>query len=172
MKYRNVYLIGYRASGKTTLARKLASLLKIRFVDADHELQQQYEMTIDEMVNKHGWPYFREREEKILSEINARQGQVVATGGGVILRSSNRNILTQTQNYCVYLQATISLVLERLNADPISGQRPALSDMSLEQEISTVMSQREQLYLSCADLVMDVSLPVEQIVISIASHLK
>ncbi len=153
--YQNIYIIGFRAGGKTTLATEISSSHGLTFLDTDHKLQDGTGMSIEDIITLEGWEYFRHMEEKILADTTLLQGLVVATGGGIILRKSNRDILKNDKFLTVYLMADTGLILSRLKADPNPGQRPPLSSLSREAEIKETMALREPLYRECADLVLD-----------------
>jgi shikimate kinase len=157
MIYKNVYLIGFRASGKTTLAERISLDTGLIFQDTDLQLQENANMSIEKMIAMRGWNYFRDLEEKILAETSMRQGMIVATGGGIVLRESNRNILKDKTNLTVYLKADRGLILDRLKADPSPDQRPPLSILSREQEVTEILTQREPLYEECADVILPAS---------------
>lgn len=159
--FQNIYLTGYRASGKTTLAKKIAQSSDLKFLDTDQVIQKNCHMSIDEMVAKHGWDYFRDIEEKTLTDTVHMKKMVVATGGGIILRQSNREILKKDSMLTVYLQAEAELVLDRLSSDPNPKQRPALSSSPIALEVMNTLTEREPLYLECADLVLDASKSTE-----------
>jgi len=89
----NIYLIGYRASGKTTIGRALAEKLGYLFLDVDEEIVKQSGISISEMVKKHGWNYFRQQEKKTIKELSKLSYHIVATGGGVILNRENIDII-------------------------------------------------------------------------------
>ncbi|RQD65450.1 MAG: shikimate kinase AroL [Desulfonatronovibrio sp. MSAO_Bac4] len=161
MRFHNIYLIGYRACGKTTLARRVAESSGLKFLDTDQVIQENSHMSIDEMVSSRGWDYFRDIEEKTLADTALIKGMVVATGGGVILRESNREILKEDKMLTVYLQADADLVLSRLSSDPNPKLRPALSKSPLTLEVMNTLTERESLYLECADLILDAARPVE-----------
>ncbi|MFO7727866.1 MAG: shikimate kinase [Desulfonatronovibrio sp.] len=154
-KYQDIYLVGFRASGKTTLGKHISSRYGLRFLDTDDRIQKQAGMSIESMVALHGWDYFRDMEEKIFADTTILKTAVVATGGGVILRQTNRDILKKDKYLTVYLKADPDLVLSRLNADPHPGQRPPLSRHSLQEEIVSTLAHRDPLYRECADLVLD-----------------
>ncbi|MFN2267104.1 MAG: shikimate kinase AroL [Desulfonatronovibrio sp.] len=169
MRFQNVYLIGYRASGKTTLAEGVAQSSDLKFLDTDQMLQENCGMSIDEMVSEHGWDYFRDIEEKTLADTAHMKGMIVATGGGIILRESNRELLKKDKMLAVYLQAGADLILSRLSSDPNPKQRPALSTSPLTSEVMSSLTQREPLYLECADLVLDASKSIEDLVQKVLS---
>ncbi len=144
----NIYLIGPRASGKTTFGRELAARLERPFVDLDAAFVEKRGETIAALVEREGWDAFRRAEADILAETAARKGQVVATGGGVVLLPENREILGR--GLVLYLQAHPDRLAERLMADLNEEQRPKLTEMGLREEITATLAEREPLYLSCA----------------------
>jgi shikimate kinase len=144
----NIYLIGPRASGKTSLGKKLAQHLGRPFVDLDAAFTAKYGETIAAVVEREGWDAFRKAEAKILAETAAQPGQVVATGGGAVLLPENREILSR--GLVFYLQAHPDRLAERLLADLNEEQRPKLTEMGLREEIVATLAEREPLYLSCA----------------------
>jgi len=154
-KYRNIYLTGFRACGKTTLAKLISSSYGLVFLDTDQRLQQECGINIEDIVNRYGWEYFRHMEEKILADTVLAQGLVVATGGGIVLRESNRAVLKDDKFLTVYLRADSELIAGRLKADPNPAQRPPLTSLSMEAEIKKNMEQREPFYRICADLILE-----------------
>lgn len=145
---RNIYLIGPRASGKTTLGRRLAARLSRPFVDLDAVFLERHGETIATLVTREGWEAFRRAEAAILADVAARPGQVVATGGGAVLLPENRALLTT--GLVLYLQASPERLAERLLADCQAGQRPKLTELELRDEIVATLKEREPLYLSLA----------------------
>lgn len=127
------------------------------FLDTDHEIQQEAGMSIEEMVSCYGWDYFRDMEEKIMARLDRSLKMIVSTGGGIILRKSNRDVLKSRNCLCVYLKAGAQLIQRRLSTSPHAAQRPPLSRLSLQEEIASVLSRREPLYQECADVVLDAS---------------
>lgn len=168
MIYKNIYLIGFRASGKTTLAERISLDTGLIFQDTDQELQEKAKMSIEKMIATHGWNYFRDLEEKILAETAMHQDMIVATGGGIVLRESNRNILKDKKNLTVYLKADHGLILDRLKTDPSPDQRPPLSILSREQEVTEIMTQREPLYEECADVVLSAREDLQSLSLKVA----
>jgi shikimate kinase len=148
----NIYLIGPRASGKTTLGRLVAERLKRPFLDLDEEFRRTRGETIAALVSREGWERFREIEADILAGTAKTPGRVVATGGGVVLLPENRKILAR--GLVVYLQADPDRLVERLTADFNPGQRPSLTGLELAQEIRTTLAEREPLYLGAAHVIL------------------
>lgn len=142
----NIYLIGYRAVGKSSVGRSLASTLNRPFIDTDSELSEQAGMTISEYVHKMGWSAFRDLERAILQQISNRDSQVVATGGGVVLEPQNVRSMRETGTL-VWLKASPQTIKERLLNDQQSEQnRPALSSKGRVNEIEEILTQRTPYY--------------------------
>lgn len=144
----NIYLIGPRASGKTTLGKALAERLERPFLDLDAAFVDKHGETIAAMVERDGWDAFRRAEAAILAETGKTKGLVVATGGGVVLMSENRDVLSR--GLVFYLQAHPDRLAERLMADLNEEQRPKLTELGLRDEIMATLAEREPLYLACA----------------------
>lgn len=153
---RNIYLIGPRGCGKTTIGKELADRLDMPFVDTDAVFLDRHG-TIADFVAHNGWDAFRDAEAEILASIADRAGTVVGCGGGIVLRESNRELLRK--GFCVYLKASADELARRLRADPSQEQRPSLTGNPLDDEIRQVLQEREPLYFDCANLVMKASEP-------------
>lgn len=142
----NIYLIGYRCTGKTTVAKSLSEKLGWGYLDADVKLTEEYGMTISDIVQKEGWPGFRKKEKKILQEIVTYTGHAVATGGGVILDPDNVEMMKET-GVVVWLKASPETIYFRMMNDRMTeSQRPSLTDKKLEQEIRDTLNERTPLY--------------------------
>jgi shikimate kinase len=152
-----VYLIGPRGSGKTTVAAPLAEALGWGWIDADRLLEERAGQSIRAVFETEGEPAFRERESALLRELAALENQVIATGGGVILRPENRALLRAT-GWVVRLTAAVPVLCQRLAADPGTvEQRPALTGRSAidPAEVAAVVAAREELYAATAHLTVD-----------------
>jgi shikimate kinase/rhodanese-related sulfurtransferase len=154
-----VALIGFRGTGKSTVARLLAERVGWAWVDADALLEERAGRTIRDIFAEHGEAEFRRREAAILAELFRRPRTVLATGGGVILREDNRDLLRRSA-WVVWLEADAQTLWRRLESDPTSAaRRPALgvarntASNSLS-EIEELLKVREPLYRECADAVV------------------
>jgi len=156
----NIFLIGPRASGKTTFGQRFAARLGRPFVDLDAAFVDKYGESIAALVARDGWDAFREAEAAVLADVATRTGQVVATGGGVVLLPQNREILARGRVF--YLQAHPDRLAERLLADLNAEQRPKLTEMGLKEEIITTLAEREPLYLACAHVCLP-ERPIEEL---------
>jgi shikimate kinase len=144
-------LIGFRGTGKSTIARRLSDRLQLPWFDADVELERRAEKTIREIFADEGEGGFRDREEHVLAELTAQGDVILALGGGVILREANRQLIREAD--VVWLTAPAAVIAERLAADPTtSGRRPQLTSSGGLPEIESLLADREPLYHECADI--------------------
>ena len=151
----NIYLIGYRGSGKTTIARQLATMLWWNWLDADPHLEQRAGKSIREIFEAEGEAGFREREAKTVVELSAYSQLVVALGGGVVLREENRDKL-KTSGKCVWLKASPELLWSRIHADPTTSERrPNLTSQGGLDEVRKLLAERTPLYEQCADFTVE-----------------
>ena len=169
----NIYLVGYRGSGKSTVGRLLAAGLGRPFLDADELFAARTGQTIAAFVRERGWDDFRRLESVILEDVSRRRQLVLATGGGVVLKAENRARLRDT-GIVIWLQASLEETVKRLLADPVGPeQRPRLSrDRGPAVEIEQNLKEREPLYREVADtaIAVDHRTP-EQVVAAIRKFL-
>ena len=152
----NFLLIGYRGTGKTTIAQALADQLKWQWVDADVELERQAGMTIKQMFESQGEPAFRDLEAKVLRELLGRPKIVLATGGGVVTREENRLALKQSTAWVVWLKASVETIVARISADTsTAARRPSLTQSPVAAEVAHLLQQREPWYRECSHWEMD-----------------
>jgi len=168
----NIYLIGYRCTGKTTVGKALSIALNRQFVDADAVLTGKYGTTIQQMVDRDGWEAFRRREKAVLSEICTVSNQVVATGGGVVLDPDNVACMRES-GLSVWLKATPDTIRSRMGEDAkTAAQRPSLTGRDLISEIADVMAARLPLYEDASAFAVDTDdRTIADILDSILHHL-
>ena len=147
----NLVLVGPMGAGKTSIGRRVADRFGLQFVDADHHIEQQYGAPISVIFEHVGEAGFRVRGRQALVGLRARQGQVVATGGGAGLDAGNRQVMRE-RGFVVYLTAGIEAQLRRLARD---RSRPLLQQGDREQVLRDLAAHRAPLYREVADLVMD-----------------
>ena len=153
----NVFLIGFRGSGKTTVGRRLGELLGWTSVDADTELEQRAGKSIKDIFEAGGEAAFRELEARVVADLASRDKHVVALGGGAILRDNNRKAIAG-RGAVVWLQASPETLFARINADPATEQRrPNLTAQGGVEEIRTLLAERTPKYRACANLTVDVN---------------
>ncbi|MBD3156546.1 3-phosphoshikimate 1-carboxyvinyltransferase [Candidatus Peregrinibacteria bacterium] len=147
----NIYLIGMRGSGKSSIGKKLAQKLKYRFADTDHEIEKQEKLSIPDIIKRNNWFYFRKKEKYIIRKYTKKKHVVLATGGGVILDKDNRKKL-HNNGKIVFLSCEINTLEKRIKK---SHYRPPLTKkQSLHEELHHVWKKRKDLYESSADLII------------------
>jgi shikimate kinase len=151
-----VFLVGYRGTGKTTVARLLAHLLGWQWVDADDVLERRASMTVRQVFEAEGEVGFRRRESAALEELCGLRGHVVATGGGVVLSATNRARL-KAAGRVVWLTADIPTIRRRLENDRTTAERRPVLTVGGLAEIKELLRAREPLYRAVADFVIDTS---------------
>ena len=150
-----VILVGYRASGKSTVGQYLAKKLKVPFVDTDQMVEEAAGLAIKDLVARDGWPAFRAKEAEAVASLQSNEPGIVSTGGGVILSGENRAMLKHL-GIVIYLKTPVADILERLTRDAREEQaRPQFTSGSLAEETIAVLSQRIPLYESAADFAVD-----------------
>ncbi|MFZ3115478.1 MAG: shikimate kinase [Syntrophales bacterium] len=152
---RKIILIGYRCTGKTTIGKELADRLGLNFIDTDVLAEAKAGMTIQEMISKKGWDFFREKEREAIRTLNALGKSVVATGGGAILDESNA-VFLKKEGVLIWLVAGEETILKRMRGDAVTfSQRPPLSSDELSNEIATTVAMRTPLYRRLADFTVN-----------------
>jgi len=151
MKRGNIFLVGLMGAGKTTVGRLLARRLRMRFIDADHEVERRCGVKIPVIFEIEGEAGFRMREQRAIAELTALDGIVLATGGGVVLAEENRRRLAASGTV-VYLRARPEDLYERVRHD---RNRPMLAAGHPLARLRELHAERDPLYRSVADLVID-----------------
>lgn len=144
----NVVLIGYRGTGKSTVGRIVAARLGRSVISTDAEIVRRVGQGIPEIVAQCGWEYFREIESQICREIAQRDGLVIDTGGGIVLRPENVQAFKKA-GILFWLTAPVDLIAKRIGRDT---QRPSLTGTkSFVEEIEEVLHERSPKYEAAAD---------------------
>ena len=164
MKHANLYLVGMMGAGKTTVGRLLARRLKRPFYDSDEEIERRCGVRIPVIFDIEGEAGFRAREAQLLAELTALDGVVLGTGGGAVLAEENRHRLA-ARGTVVYLRATPEDLYERVKHD---RNRPLLATADPLARLRELHAQRDPLYRSIADLVVDTG---RQTVLALAREL-
>jgi shikimate kinase len=138
---RSIVLIGMMGAGKSSIGRRLAARLTVPFVDADSEIETAAGMTIPEIFDKHGEPYFRAGEARVISRLLDGGPQVLATGGGAVMDARTRELIA-AKGISVWLKADIEVLMRRTKR---RGERP------LVDQLKTLLPMREP-YSALSDL--------------------
>jgi len=147
----NIFLVGPMGVGKTTIGRQLADALQMDFFDSDHEIEARTGANIPLIFDLEGEEGFRKRERAMIDELTQQENIVLATGGGAVLAEENRKHL-QSRGRVVYLCASFEQLLTRTRRD---RNRPLLQTDDPRSTLEALMQQREPLYRTVADLVVD-----------------
>jgi shikimate kinase len=162
---RSIVLVGMMGAGKSSIGRRLASRLGIPFVDADTEIESAAGMTIPEIFDKHGEPYFRAGEARVIARLLDNGPQVLATGGGAVMDQSTRDLI-HIKGISVWLKADIDVLMKRTKRR---------NDRPLAEKIKELLPAREPLYALSDITVHSRDEPhdtiVDEIVADIAKHL-
>jgi len=145
----NIFLIGPMGSGKTTIGKHLAKMFGLEFYDCDQELERMTGASVSLIFDLEGEAGFRLREHLLLKQLIAKNGVLIATGGGAVCNEENRRLL-RTHGLVVYLKTSIDNQLKRLNKDK---SRPLLQAEDRTQRLLDLAEARNPLYDATADLV-------------------
>jgi len=170
---KNIVLLGYRCTGKSSVGIKIAERFHMDFFDTDHLIVEQSHMSIRELVNKGGWSLFRKKERDVIRKIAAIVGSVIATGGGAFEDPENSERLKRNSLF-IWLHADAETVIQRMESDQGSiDQRPSLSTDDLHTEVINTMGKREPVYRRIADFTIDTSIKsIESIVDEICTFIE
>lgn len=148
------------AVGKSAVGRKLARRLKRRFVDLDRAIEKREGSKVRDIFESKGEPYFRQLETQTLAQVLRDDGQVIATGGGVVLHEENLRLL-QERSLLVCLMADVSAIVRRAGS---GKQRPLLMTTDKAHRINELLKQRKEHYAN-AHIQIDTSdLTVDEVV--------
>ncbi len=148
----SIALVGYRASGKSSVARRVAERLGWRFVDADKEVERRAGLSIARIFEERGEPAFRDLEEEVIAEYATGWRVVFASGGGAVIRETNR-VNLQRFGLVAWLKADDRTLVERLERSP--GGRPALTPGGLLAEVAPLLALRNPLYDEVSDVAIE-----------------
>ncbi len=150
-----ISLVGMPGCGKSTVGRHLARQLSLRFIDSDSEIEHRIGMPIRDYFAAHGEAAFRDIEQDVIEELSSQPGVVIATGGGAVLRPSNRDAL-HSRSHVFYLRSTAEELHRRLRHD---NHRPLLQVADPLRRLRELYRERDPLYRRTAHFVVESARP-------------
>jgi shikimate kinase len=151
----SICLIGYRGTGKSTVAQQLAQRLGWDWVDSDIEVERRTGKSIAELFADDGEAAFRDLEADVVAEVCRRDRTAIALGGGSVLRWESREAFRQC-GAVVWLRASVEAIVARLRADETTAvRRPQLTRSGGRREIEELLAVRTPIYRGCATLEVD-----------------
>ena len=152
----NIVLIGYRGTGKSTVAAILGQRLGRKVISTDEEIVKDAKQSIPQLIEQFGWDHFRNLETEVCQKLTGQENLVIDTGGGLILKEENVKIL-KANGKIAWLTAEVATIASRISSDT---QRPSLSGTkSFVEEIEEILEIRTPHYQAAADHVF----PTDQI---------
>ncbi|WP_203328955.1 shikimate kinase [Candidatus Laterigemmans baculatus] len=152
----HLFLAGYRGTGKSSIAALLAQRWSLPAVDLDAVVQELAGRSIAEIFADAGEAEFRRLESQALGEVAARHSpQIVALGGGAVLREENRRVI-RSSGRCVRLTASVETIAARIAGDGVTAaQRPPLTRLGQIEEIRQLLEARREAYEAAAEWTVD-----------------
>lgn len=146
-------LIGFMASGKTTVGKAIANKLGLKFIDMDREIEKEENCSIADIFKEHGEDYFRMAETNLLKNVICKEDVVISTGGGVVTKEENIDIL-KTQENVIFLDANVETLVRNVSSEV--EKRPLLKEsFDVQKKISNMLSSRYDKYIRASKLIID-----------------
>lgn len=149
-----IVLVGFMGAGKSSVGRILARSTGLPRFDTDEMIAMRFDLTVAQIFEKHGEEKFREAETETLQQLAGKGAAIVVTGGGMVMRSANRQLLRELGTV-VYLSANEETLFARISR---RSTRPLLRTENPRQTISELLATRLPLYREVADTEVDTSL--------------
>ena len=149
----NIALIGFRGTGKTTIGKRLARRLQMKFIDLDHEIVRRAGKAIPQIFAESGEQGFREMERRAVEAAAGMDNACIACGGGVVLRKASIDSLKRNSTI-ILLEARPEVIHARIRHD---RNRPSLTGKGAMEEILHLLEERRPLYDAAAQMRFDTS---------------
>jgi len=147
-------LIGFMGVGKTSVGKKLAEKLNLKFIDTDYEIEKLENKTISQIFEDYGEEYFRSLETKVLKNSLKEKNIIISTGGGIITNKENYEILKNEKNV-IFLDASVETIISHLYNE--INKRPLLKNSkNLSDKIEELLSIRYEKYKEVSDILIKV----------------
>ena len=164
---RSLVLVGMMGAGKSSIGRKLAGKLALPFVDADMEIEQAASMSISDIFAKHGEPYFRAGEARVIARLLDGGPQVLATGGGAFMNAESRAAI-RAKGISVWLKADYDVLMRRIKR---RSDRPMLKTDDPAETLKRLLAERDPVYAEADVTVHSREVPHEIIIAEILAAL-
>ncbi|MDR7060939.1 MULTISPECIES: shikimate kinase [unclassified Sphingopyxis] len=164
---RSIVLVGLMGSGKSTIGRRLAQRLGMRFADADDEIERAAGMTISDIFARFGEAHFRDGERRVISRLLGEKPMVLATGGGAFVNEETRALILQG-SLCIWLDADIATLVERVGR---RSHRPLLKNRDPGEVLRELAAVRNPIYAEAHIRVSSASTPHDHTVRAILEAL-
>lgn len=164
----NLILFGYKASGKSYYAKKLAERASYAYIDTDHLIEDKCRMSVREINQKKGEEYFRKIEKEMIASLQGKKKSIISLGGGAILDPDNALLLAK-MGTLVYLQLDKGLIKERL----LKGPLPTFLDpKDPEGSFEKMYEKRKEIYESIPAIWLDANRKEEEVLEDLLSIIK
>ncbi|SHK12429.1 shikimate kinase [Tepidibacter formicigenes] len=150
---KNIVLVGFMATGKSTIGKKLSKKLNMNFIDTDLLIEEKENMNISNIFKEKGESYFRDLETSILRNILDKEGIILSTGGGIIEKEYNINLLKKIGTV-IWLKANKDTIIRNLKTSNI--QRPLLKTENIAEKINNLLNNRIDKYKKASDIIIKV----------------
>ena len=157
---RSIVLVGMMGAGKSTIGRRMAARLHLPFTDADTEIETAAGMSIPDIFETHGEPYFRDGEARVIARILDNGPIVLATGGGAFMREETRNRIRE-RAVSIWLKADPDVIMRRVRR---RADRPLLQTADPEATVNRLIGEREPLYRNADLTIASRDVPHDRIV--------
>ena len=157
---RSIVLVGMMGAGKSTIGRRLGVRLRLPFLDADVEIEAAHRMSIPEIFETHGEPYFRDGEARVIARLLESGPAVIATGGGAFMREETRNRIRE-KAVSLWLKADVDTIMKRVRR---RADRPLLQTADPVATVSRLLEAREPVYQSADLTIASRDVPHDRIV--------
>jgi shikimate kinase len=164
---KSIILVGLMGVGKSTVGRRLAKKLKMKFVDADEEIERAAGMKIAEIFDRHGEAHFRDGERRVIARLVAGPPRVIATGGGAFINEQTRQLILE-RCISVWLDAEIEILAARVSR---GRDRPLLRGQDPLAVLARLADQRNPIYAEAHLIVRSATGPHDEVVERIVSGL-
>ncbi|MEG2983434.1 MAG: shikimate kinase [Peptostreptococcaceae bacterium] len=167
---KNIILIGFMGSGKTTIGKLIASKRNMKFIDIDLEIEKLEKKTINKIFIENGEKYFRKKETEVLIDLCSLKDTVISTGGGIIESIDNIEILKK-QECVIWLDGNVDTILNNIKNE--IDKRPKLKEtINLEASIKKLLDERYDKYKDSSNIIVNINNKnVEQVVSQILVYI-